>query len=113
MNATSHAGPGTEPWRARLNSEDLSDAWCAGEDVIGQYLHIDLLHEHHVTYVSLQGRFATGSEAWVIDYWLLYSMDNIVWNYYMNGSYAKVWNPAIYIGPSSTRQRRELNRILD
>ncbi|XP_031548818.1 uncharacterized protein LOC116286409 [Actinia tenebrosa] len=90
ITATSHAGPGTEPWRARLNSDDLSDAWCAGEDVIGQYLNIDLLYEHSVTHIALQGRFATASEAWVIDYQLLYSMDNIVWNYYVNASYVKI-----------------------
>jgi hypothetical protein len=91
MTATSQSGPGTEPWRARLNSDDLSDAWCAGEDMIGQYLHINLLFVHHVTHVAIQGRFTTGSEAWVVDYWVLYSMDNIAWEYYMQGAAAKVY----------------------
>ena len=31
------------------------------------FLHIDLLYEYHMTHVALQGRFTTGSEAWVID----------------------------------------------
>ncbi|KAJ7379101.1 hypothetical protein OS493_018900 [Desmophyllum pertusum] len=55
MTASSHAGSGNEPRRARLDLGFQSEAWRAGEDNGEQYLQIDLGTNHNITHVATQG----------------------------------------------------------
>ena len=90
MTAFSHAGPGSEPWRARLDVGFQSEAWRAGEDASEQYLQIDLGTTHNITHVATQGRHATEGSCWVTQYNLSHSLDGSSWDMYMEDEAVKV-----------------------
>ena len=90
MTAFSHAGPGSEPWRARLDVGFQSEAWRAGGDTSEQYLQIDLGTTHNITHVATQGRHATGGSCWVTQYNLSHSLDGSSWDMYMEDEEVKV-----------------------
>ena len=90
MTAFSHAGPGSEPWRARLDLGFQSEAWRAGEDTSEQYLQIDLGTSHNITHVAIQGSHMTGGSCWVTKYNLTYSLDGSSWEMYMEDEAVKV-----------------------
>ena len=90
MTASSHAGPGCEPWRARLDVGFQSEAWRAGEDNINQYLQIDLGIEYNITKVATQGRHMTGGSCWVTRYNVSHSLDGSTWGLYMEDTVVRV-----------------------
>ena len=90
MSAFSHAGPGSEPWRARLDLGFQSEAWRAGEDTSEQYLQIDLGTSHNITHVAIKGSHMTGGSCWVTKYNLTYSLDGSPWEMYMEDEAVKV-----------------------
>lgn len=90
MTASSHAGPGNEPWRARLDVGFQSEAWRAGEDNSQQYLQIDLGTSHNITQVATQGSQVTNDSCWVTRYNFSYSLDGSSWELYMENEAVKV-----------------------
>lgn len=90
MTAFSHAGPGSEPWRARLDSGFQSEAWRAGEDTTEQYLQIDLGERHNISHVATQGRHGSEGSCWVTQYNLSYSVNGSAWIMYTEHNVAKV-----------------------
>lgn len=90
MTASSHAGPGNEPGRARLDVGFLSEAWRAGEDNDEQYLQIDLGTTHNITHVATQGRHGTNKSCWVTQFILSYSLDGSSWKKYKENDSIKV-----------------------
>lgn len=90
MTASSHAGPGNEPWRARLAVGFQSETWRAGEDNSQQYLQIDLGTSHNITQVATQGSHVMNDSCWVTQYNLSYSLDGSSWELYIENETAKV-----------------------
>lgn len=90
MTASSHAGSGNEPRRARLDLGFQSEAWRAGEDNGEQYLQIDLGTNHNITHVATQGSHVTSGSCWVTKFNLSYSLDGSSWHMYMENDAAKV-----------------------
>lgn len=90
MTAFSHAGPGNEPWRARLDTGFQSEAWRAGEDNGEQYLQIDLGTSHNITQVATQGSHVMNDSCWVTQYNLSFSLDGSSWDLYMENEAVKV-----------------------
>ena len=91
MTAFSHAGPGSEPWRARLDVGYQSEAWRAGEDTSEQYLQIDLGASHNITHVATQGRHGEReARCWVTQYNLSYSLNGSTWEIYRKDEEVKV-----------------------
>ena len=48
------AGPGYEPWNARLHRLYGAGGWCAAEKNIEQYIQVDLERKHKITQLALQ-----------------------------------------------------------
>lgn len=90
MTASSHAGSGNEPWRARLDVGFQSEAWRAGEDNSQQYLQIDLGTTHNITQVATQGSHVMNDSCWVTQYNFSYSLDGSSWELYMENEAVKV-----------------------
>ena len=90
ITASSHAGSGNEPWRARLDVGFLSEAWRAGEDSDDQYLQIDLSTTHNITHVATQGSHRTDKSCWVTQFNLSHSLDGSEWNKYEENDSVKV-----------------------
>lgn len=90
MTAFSHAGSGSEPWRARLDLGYPSEGWRAGEDSDEQYLQIDLGNRHNITHVATQGRYEPREGCWVTRYKLSYSLDGSSWSLSMENASVKV-----------------------
>lgn len=97
MTASSHAGPGNEPWRARLDVGFQSEAWRAGEDNSQQYLQIDLGTSHNITQVATQGSHVTNDSCWVTRYNLSYSLDGSSWESYMENEAVKVAGTMLFL----------------
>lgn len=57
----------TEPWAARLNRMIGDGAWCAGNNLTGEYLQIDLGEKKKVTGISTQGKHGKDGK-WVTEY---------------------------------------------
>lgn len=85
-----------EPWLARLYSKEGEGAWCAQENDGAQYLQVDLGQIHIVTGVAVQGKYeisewAMRFRAWVTNFSLSFSNDQITWTSYIeDGNTPKV-----------------------
>ncbi len=102
MTASSHAGPGNEPWRARLDVGFQSEAWRAGEDNSEQYLQIDLGISHNITHVATQGSHVMNGSCWVTQYNLSYSLDGSSWEMYLENEVVKVKLTILFVSKSLT-----------
>ena len=93
VTASSHYGPGYEPWQARLNNiqkHGSTGSWSAYQNAIGEYLQIDLGKERVVNKIATQGRPSTVYLQWVTSYKLLFSSDGAKWKEYQNNGVVKV-----------------------
>lgn len=63
-----------EPWHGRLNRG--TGAWCTTEEILNQFLQIDLRDIRTVTHIATQGYF---EGSWVKSYSLEYSADGEQW----------------------------------
>ena len=71
MAASSHSGPGYEPWMARLGNP--LGAWCASVNNLNQYLRVDLGQTYRLGHMAVEG--ANGTEQWVKSFTLSFSAD--------------------------------------
>ncbi|EDO28317.1 predicted protein, partial [Nematostella vectensis] len=67
---------------ARLDSDTVYRAWCAGAQDTQQYLQIDLKYTHQVVAIVTQGQHRTGHESWVTEYSVSYSQNMESWEWY-------------------------------
>ena len=88
--------PCTERYRAagqgRLHQEEGGGAWCPRkmidmEHLLQEFLEVDLLSQHVITSVVVQGRYDNGlgqeyTEHYVLMYW---REDDTTWHQYMEG----------------------------
>lgn len=63
----------TEPWAARLNRVVGGGAWCAANNMTGEYLEIKLAAKSYVTAISTQGKYGKDSK-WVTEYTLFHRL---------------------------------------
>ena len=71
ITASSHLGPGYEPWMARVGNKFGS--WCAATNDMDQYLQVDLGQTHRLGYMAVEG--ANVSDNWVKSFTLGFSTD--------------------------------------
>ncbi len=76
----------TEPWAARLNRDG---AWCAENNLTGEYLQIDLGEKEMVTGVSTQGKHGKDGK-WVTEYTMSWAHGNNPMLPYMDDGNIKV-----------------------
>lgn len=80
----------TEPWSARLNRLIGDGAWCAENNLTGEYLQIDLGEKKMVTGISTQGKHGK-EKKWVTEYTMSWARgSNPLLPYRVDGD-IKVW----------------------
>jgi len=94
ITASSHLGKGYEPWNARYNRHYGNGAWCAHDNLNGEYIEVDLKRIHRISRVAVQEKRKTSpgdavGEAWVQKFVLAYSEDGLSWSEYSEGGSVK------------------------
>ncbi|XP_038044067.1 neurexin-4-like [Patiria miniata] len=89
ITATSTVNILEGPRYARLHKRDGGGGWTAGTQDLSQYLTIDLGGVATVTAVATQGRFGTND--YVTEYKLMYSVDGSKWTTYSDGDADKAF----------------------
>ncbi|EDO33236.1 predicted protein, partial [Nematostella vectensis] len=78
------------PKEGRIHSERDTKAWCAKQNVAGEYLQVDIGREVLLTKIATQGRGIYLQ--WVTSYELSHSRDGQAWTpYYDEQGHAKVF----------------------
>ena len=85
FNASSY-NLATEPWAARLNRLIGDGAWCAANNLAGEYLLVDLGEKKKVTGISTQGKHGKDGK-WIKEYTMSWAHgNNALLPYTVNGS---------------------------
>ena len=85
MKASSTLNKRYKPEYGRLNTIIEGGVWCAREISINQYFQVDLIEEHKITNVVMQGKYSgpVEKQGWVTKFSVTYSNDGIAWNQHM------------------------------
>ncbi|XP_035669067.1 uncharacterized protein LOC118411132 [Branchiostoma floridae] len=95
-----------DPWFARLHSSAGWGGWAAHDNIVGQWLQVDLGEMKQVKGVITQGRFS-GDAQWVTSYKLLFSADGTSWTAYANS------DGTDKIFPGNTDMNTPVTNLLD
>ena len=91
INASSYLGEGYEPRNARYNRHQGKGAWCARDNVLDEFIQVQLTRVHIISRIGVQGKLKTSpgetvGKAGVTKFVVEYSEDGLTWSEYSDGS---------------------------